>query len=95
MKELLVKGDRPAIATHDERLIGETRHFVKERGIRKESFDFEMLLGIKRSLQKVLASEGYNMRTYIPYGADWLPYTLRRLTERKENIYFVLKNIFD
>ncbi|MBI5344901.1 MAG: proline dehydrogenase family protein, partial [Deltaproteobacteria bacterium] len=95
MKELLLKGERPAIATHDERLIEEAVRFVKEKGIPVASFEFQMLLGIKRTLQKRLASEGYNVRVYIPYGRNWLPYILRRLSERRENIWFVLKNIFD
>ncbi|MBI5810831.1 MAG: proline dehydrogenase family protein [Deltaproteobacteria bacterium] len=95
MKELLLKGERPAIATHDERLIEEAVRFVKEKGIPVASFEFQMLLGIKSTLQKRLASEGYNVRVYIPYGRNWLPYILRRLSERRENIWFVLKNIFD
>lgn len=95
MKMLLESGIRPAIATHDERLINEAKRFTAGKGISKESFDFEMLLGIKRTLQKTLASEGYTMRVYVPYGRDWLPYTMRRLRERKENIWFVVKNIFD
>ncbi|MCR4287468.1 MAG: proline dehydrogenase family protein, partial [Deltaproteobacteria bacterium] len=95
MKKLLLKGTRPAIATHDERLIDEAIDFVEKNGIPKDSFEFQMLLGIKRSLQKRLAKEGYSVRVYVPYGRNWLPYTLRRLRERKENLYFVVKNIFD
>lgn len=95
MKELLLKGERPAIATHDERLINEALRFARDKDIPPERFEFQMLLGIKRPLQKRLAEEGYKVRVYIPYGANWLPYTLRRLRERKENIYFVLKNVFD
>ncbi|MBI5642890.1 MAG: proline dehydrogenase family protein [Deltaproteobacteria bacterium] len=95
MKELLSRGAMPAIATHDERLIGEAVKLVKERNIPAGRFEFQMLLGIKRKLQTKLAAEGYRMRVYIPYGKDWLPYTMRRLRERKENIYFVVRNIFD
>lgn len=95
MKELLLTGTRPAIATHDERLINEAKRFAEEKNIPKDSFDFEMLLGIKRALQRELAAEGYRVRVYIPYGRDWLPYTIRRLRERKENIWFVVKNIFE
>lgn len=95
MKELLVKGPRPAIATHDERLINEAMRFAMEKGIPKGSFEFEMLLGIKRGLQKRLAMDGYNVRVYCPYGTEWLPYMLRRMTERKENLLFVVKNIMD
>lgn len=54
-----------------------------------------MLLGIKRSLQRRLAESGYRTRAYVPYGAKWLPYTLRRLRERRENLSFVIRNIFD
>lgn len=95
MKSLLLKGNYPAIATHDERLINEAIRFADENGIPKERFEFQMLLGIKRKLQKRLADSGYKVRVYIPYGADWLPYTLRRLRERKENLFFVIKNIFE
>lgn len=94
MKELLLSGTRPAIATHDERLINEAKRFASEKDLPKDSFDFEMLLGIKRNLQKKLTGEGYRVRVYIPYGRNWLPYTVRRLRERKENIWFVVKNIF-
>lgn len=95
MKMMLASGNMTAIATHDERLINEAKRFVEEKKIPRGSFEFEMLLGIKRSLQKSLAEEGYQVRTYIPYGKEWLPYTVRRLRERKENIYFVVRNIFD
>ncbi|MBW7956284.1 MAG: proline dehydrogenase family protein [Deltaproteobacteria bacterium] len=95
MKELLMTPTRPAIATHDEKLIEEAKRFAEEKGIPKGSFDFEMLLGIKRTLQKRLSGEGYTMRVYLPYGRDWLPYMLRRLRERKENVWFMLKNILD
>ncbi|MBI5886135.1 MAG: proline dehydrogenase family protein [Deltaproteobacteria bacterium] len=95
MKTLLVSGTNPAIATHDERLIEETKRFAVANGISKDRFSFEMLLGIKRSLQRRLAAEGYRVRIYCPYGPDWMAYTARRLRERKENIWFVVKNIFD
>ncbi|MBI5887164.1 MAG: proline dehydrogenase family protein [Deltaproteobacteria bacterium] len=95
MRELLLKGNMPAIATHDERLINVAKEFAETSGIGKGRFEFEFLLGIKRDLQKRLASEGWNVRVYCPYGSDWLPYTLRRLRERKENVWFVLRNLLD
>jgi proline dehydrogenase len=95
MKGLLAKGNRPALATHDEKLINEAKRFVEEKGIQKESFEFQMLLGIKRTLQKTLAEEGYIVRVYVPYGPNWLPYILRRFRERRENVWFVVRNIFD
>jgi len=95
MKELLSKGVYPAIATHDVRLIDEAKKFAVENKITKDRFEFQMLLGIKRTLQKKLADDGYRVRVYVPYGKNWLPYVLRRFRERKENIWFVIKNIFD
>ena len=95
MRELLLGGTRPAIATHDEKLINEAIRFAAGNNIPKDRFEFQMLLGIKRTLQRKLAGEGYTVRVYVPYGSNWLPYTLRRLRERRENVYFVLKNIFD
>lgn len=95
MKELLLKGEGPAIATHDRRLIDEAVRFSSENKIPRDSFEFQMLLGIKRSLQRGLAQRGYRVTVYVPYGVDWLPYTIRRLRERKENIFFVLRNILD
>ncbi len=95
MKELLLEGRDPAIATHDERLIDEAKRFVEEKGLRRDGFEFQFLLGIKRSLQRSLAKEGYRVRVYIPYGENWLPYVMRRFRERKENLLFVLKNVFE
>ncbi len=95
MKSLLLKGKNPAIATHDERLINEAVRFAEENRIPKDRFEFQMLLGIKRSLQRRLSDLGYRVRAYVPYGPDWLPYMLRRMRERRENLFFVIKNIFD
>jgi proline dehydrogenase len=94
MKELLLKGNYPAIATHDERLINIAKTLAGENNILPDRFEFQMLYGIRRNLQKKLLSEGYRIRIYVPYGRYWLPYTIRRVRERKENLFFVLKNIF-
>ncbi len=93
-KGLLLKGNYPAIATHDERLINIVKAFTEENKIPKDRFEFQMLYGIRRGLQEKLLKEGYRVRIYVPYGTHWLPYTIRRIRERKENLWFVLKNIF-
>jgi proline dehydrogenase len=93
-KELLLKGSYPAIATHDERLINIVKSFAEENKIPKDRFEFQMLYGIRRGLQEKLLKEGYKVRIYVPYGTYWLPYTARRIRERKENFWFVLRNIF-
>ena len=92
--KLLKEGNKPAIATHDEYLIGEVINFTTKEKIDKGSFYFEMLYGVGRDLQKTLLQKGYQVRIYVPFGKSWLPYTLRRLSERKENVLFVLRHLF-
>jgi proline dehydrogenase len=91
---LFSNGNYPAIATHDDYLIDWTKNFVKEMGISNDKFEFQMLYGIRTKTQEKLAKEGYNIRIYIPFGTHWLPYFYRRLRERKENVWFVVKNLF-
>lgn len=95
MKLLLLGGNRPALATHDTVLIDKARRFAADNDIDPRSFEFQMLMGIKRSLQQRLADEGYRVKVYVPYGSHWLPYMLRRVRERRENLFFVLRNILD
>jgi len=83
------KTNRPAIATHDEELLEDIEELIPD----PKYFDYEMLYGIRRDLQKSLLSRGYRVRIYIPFGEDWLPYTLRRLKEWK-NLKFVIRNVF-
>jgi len=93
-KKLLTEGFLPAIATHDEYLLAEILDFAARKNIDPKSFYFEMLYGVRRDLHKVLLDKGYQVRIYVPYGKSWLPYTLRRLTEKKENILFVMRHLF-
>ena len=80
------------IATHDEAVIGRMRQFVTETGLPKELFEFQMLYGIRRDLQHQLIREGYGVRVYLPFGAEWYPYFMRRLAERPANVLFLAKN---
>jgi proline dehydrogenase len=93
MKRLLEAGHYPAIATHDEAIIDAARRFVWERGIAKESFEFQMLYGVRRDLQTRLREEGYNVRVYVPFGDSWYPYLMRRLAERPANVLFMAGSI--
>ena len=79
----------PAIATHDEELLEDIEELIPNPSY----FDYELLYGIRRDLQKSLLNKQYRVRIYIPFGKQWLPYTLRRLKEWK-NLKFVIKNIF-
>ena len=82
-----------AIGTHDNDIINQIIQYSKTINIKKEDFDFEFLYGIRRDLQKELKELGYNVRLYVPFGQQWLPYTLRRLREFK-NLKFVFFNVF-
>jgi proline dehydrogenase len=94
MKILLDKGTYPAIASHDEIILGEAFRYARERKIAPESFEFQMLYGIRNDLQERIIDLGYRLRVYVPYGAAWYPYFMRRLAERPANALFLAKNVF-
>jgi len=94
MKILLAAGPYPAIATHDEKMIDETKSFARSRQIARETFEFQMLYGIRRDLQRRLVAEGYRLRLYVPFGKAWYPYFMRRLAERPANLAFLARNFF-
>lgn len=83
-----------AIATHDTRMIAATCQYAQEQMVPRDEFEFQMLHGIRRDLQKQLAADGYGMRVYVPYGTEWYPYYMRRLAERPANIWFIVSNFF-
>lgn len=93
MRRLLDSGLYHAIATHDERIIAATTAYARERGHAPESFEFQMLYGIRRDLQQKLHAEGWRVRVYIPFGPEWYPYFMRRLAERPANLLFLLRNL--
>jgi|SRR5579859_514540 len=94
MRILLQSGTYPAIATHDEKIIVEAESFARARNIPRESFEFQMLYGIRRDLQRRLVAEGYRLRLYVPFGKAWYPYFMRRLAERPANVVFLARNFF-
>lgn len=93
MKLLLVRGNYPAIATHDPAMIAATREFAARRGIPPARYEYQMLYGVRRDLQAGLTAEGYRVRVYVPFGREWFPYFMRRLGERPANVGFVLRGI--
>lgn len=93
MQLLLSSGIYHGIATHDPKMIEATIEFARREGIDKGAFEFQMLYGVRRDLQRQLARDGYHMRVYVPYGKHWYPYFMRRLAERPANVWFVLKNL--
>ena len=83
-----------ALATHDEAMIEAAKSFTKQRGIDAGRFEFQMLYGVRRDLQRNLVQDGYKVRVYVPFGRDWFPYFMRRLAERPANAIFLAKNFF-
>ena len=81
------------LATHDEAMIAAAKSFAAKNGIAPERFEFQMLFGVRRDLQRKLVAEGYNVRVYIPFGREWYPYFMRRLAERPANVFFIAKNL--
>ncbi len=94
MKIMLSSGVYHGIATHDPAMIEATKAFARAENISQDSFEFQMLYGVRRDLQEGLVKEGWRMRVYIPFGTEWYPYLMRRLAERPANAIFILKNVF-
>lgn len=93
MQRLLKSGVYHGIATHDEAMIAATKAFVAKENLARDSFEFQMLFGVRRDLQVKLVEDGYRVRVYVPYGEAWYPYFMRRLAERPANLWFVVKNL--
>jgi len=93
MKVLMKSGIYHGLATHDEKIINQAKSFALRENIPRDAFEFQMLYGIRRDLQRRLAREGWRMRVYIPFGTEWYPYFMRRLAERPANVLFVARNL--
>ncbi|HEY2027457.1 MAG TPA: proline dehydrogenase family protein [Gemmatimonadaceae bacterium] len=93
MRELMLKGNYPGIATHDPAMINEAKRWAGEQQISPDRFEFQMLYGVRRDLQESLVKEGYRVRCYVPFGTQWYPYLMRRLAERPANVAFITGNV--
>lgn len=91
---LLQKTTFPRFGTHDDELVDWVKNYAAENNIGKSRYEFQMLYGLREETMINLTEEGFCTRVYVPFGSDWLPYFSRRLTERKENIWFVLSTMF-
>jgi proline dehydrogenase len=92
-QQMMTSGVFCAIATHDEAIVESLLAFIHERSISKEAFEFQMLYGIRRDLQRRLIRMGFGVRVYVPFGPEWYPYFMRRLAERPANVIFLLKHL--
>ncbi len=94
MHRMVTSGVFCGIATHDEAIIHNLRGFVDAGKLDKRLFEFQMLYGIRRDLQRRLIAEGFGVRVYVPFGTEWYPYFMRRLAERPANVLFLARNFF-
>jgi len=95
VKTLLHAGCKVGIATHDNDLIDWAISWTKDQGIDPSLFEFQMLFGLRRKKSRSLVAQGFKVRSYVPFGTEWFPYFYRRLRERKENIFFLLKGLIE
>ncbi len=93
MKILMKSGIYHGLATHDEAIIRRAKAFAIAEKLSRDSFEFQMLYGIRRDLQQNLVKEGWRVRVYIPFGTEWYPYFMRRLGERPANVLFIARNL--
>lgn len=93
MSLLLAEGSQPALATHDRPLVRRALREMERRGIGPAEMEFQMLYGIGQELQRTILRAGCRLRLYVPYGAAWYPYFMRRLAERPANVWFLARNL--
>jgi proline dehydrogenase len=93
MKTLMKSGIYHGLATHDQKIIQQATAFAKSEKLSPDSFEFQMLYGIRRDLQQRLVRKGWRVRIYIPFGTEWYPYFMRRLGERPANVLFIARNL--
>ncbi|MBA2315004.1 MAG: proline dehydrogenase family protein [Chloroflexi bacterium] len=93
MERLMLAGRYPGLATHDEGLIARAIQLADQHGVGPEQFEFQMLYGVRRDLQDWLVEQGWTVRVYVPFGAEWYPYFMRRLAERPANALFMLRSV--
>jgi len=93
MKILFTDGIQTAIASHDEKIVQRAIDLAKEQKLGADRFEFQMLYGIRRDLQRRLIGKGFHLRLYVPYGDAWYPYFMRRLAERPANVLFLIRNL--
>ncbi len=92
-REARESGFYPVFGTHDDRLAGAIIDLARERGWPAGSFEFEMLYGVRADWQIALRRLGYNVRVYLPFGADWWPYAIRRVGENPRNAWLLARSL--
>ncbi|HOT55762.1 MAG TPA: proline dehydrogenase family protein [Ornithinibacter sp.] len=93
LKVLMAGDGYPMVASHDPRLIDIAAALAGHHGRAPDSYEFQMLLGIRMNEQKRIADRGHQMRVYVPFGEDWYGYLVRRMAERPANVQFFLRSL--
>jgi len=93
LRMMLDGGFYPAIATHDDPLIDDARALIRERGLKPDQYEFQMLLGVREGVRRRLLAEGHHLRVYVPFGEDWYGYATRRLKENPEMAGMIAKAV--
>ncbi len=94
IEKLFVSGCYVGVATHDEYLVTETIKLVRKHQVKKDNFEFQMLLGVLPRLRDSILKQGYRLRVYVPYGEQWYGYSTRRFKENPEVAGYVFKALF-
>ncbi len=93
LRVLMEGNGYPMLATHDPRLVAITEELARRTGRAKDSYEFQMLYGIRPHEQERLSRQGQKMRVYVPYGDEWYGYLVRRMAERPANLAFFLRAV--
>jgi len=94
LEYLLLNGVHTCIATHDETLIRKSMEFIERFSVDSDLFEFQMLYGVTPHLKKKIKSRGYSMRVYVPFGKEWMLYSVRRLKENPKMISYIMESVF-
>ncbi len=91
LERMIELGCYVGIATHDERLVWEALRLIGQRGLDRDRYEFQMLLGVDEELRRILIDAGHRLRVYVPYGEEWYAYSVRRLRENPQLAGYAFK----
>ena len=94
LRTMLEGGCYVGIATHDSVLVDASERMIREMGVRRDQYEFQMLLGVRPELRRSLVRNGHRVRLYVPFGAHWYGYSLRRFKENPEIAGYVFRALF-
>lgn len=94
LERLLQGGCYVGIATHDEMLVWGAMRLIRQLGLARDRYEFQMLLGVEEELRRIIIKDGHRMRVYVPFGPHWYAYSVRRLKENPQMAGYVIKAIF-